>query len=65
MAKSDFTALYVKGARVWIPDKGEEVWRPCRVVRYEPGGKEIQDRLRKQSGGTSFLTLILSVTKII
>lgn len=30
-AQSDIEALYVKGARVWIPDP-ETVWRPCRLA---------------------------------
>ncbi|CAG5110772.1 Oidioi.mRNA.OKI2018_I69.chr2.g5138.t1.cds [Oikopleura dioica] len=30
-AQSDLEALYVKGARVWIPD-AETVWRPCKLA---------------------------------
>ena len=31
------------GARVWIADKGSEVWRACRLARdYETGAKRVQ-----------------------
>ena len=43
MGASDFSALYVKGARVWIPDK-TDVWKPCRLAKdYDAGEKNIQE----------------------